>query len=94
MMKRRRSARDVCAHEVQDERAAWLALDAKEQGHETGETPISRFEKTGPHRQADPARLAARPLVTSSITAHEGEPRRAGLHRTRRTPGWARRGSR
>jgi putative transposase len=37
---------------------------------ETGETPISRFEKTGPHRQADPARLADafRWSVTRKVT--------------------------
>src|SRR5260370_39098526 len=39
--------------------AAWAGQVANRRVHaETGQAPIERFEKTGPHRQADPARLA------------------------------------
>jgi putative transposase len=38
--------------------AAWAGQVANRRTHaETGETPIGRFEKGGPHRQADPALL-------------------------------------
>jgi putative transposase len=51
--------------------AAWAEQVANRRVHaETGETPISRFEKTGPHRQAGPARLAEafRWSVTRKVT--------------------------
>jgi putative transposase len=51
--------------------AAWAEQVANRRVHaETGETPGSRFEKTGPHRQADPARLAEafRWSVTRKVT--------------------------
>ncbi|HUY49829.1 MAG TPA: DDE-type integrase/transposase/recombinase [Streptosporangiaceae bacterium] len=50
---------------------AWAGQVANRRVHaETGEPPIERFEKTGPHRQADPARLAEafRWSVTRRVT--------------------------
>lgn len=51
--------------------AAWADRVANRRVHaETGETPIGRFEKTGPHRQAAPALLADafRWSVTRKVT--------------------------
>jgi putative transposase len=51
--------------------AAWADHVANRRVHaETGETPVSRFEKGGPHRQADPAliREAFRWSVTRRVT--------------------------
>jgi len=51
--------------------AAWAGQVANRRVHaETGQAPIERFEKTGPHRQADPARLAEafRWSVTRRVT--------------------------
>jgi putative transposase len=51
--------------------AAWADHVASRRVHaETGETPIGRFEKTGPHRQAGPALLAGafRWPVTRKVT--------------------------
>jgi putative transposase len=51
--------------------AAWAEHVANRRVHaETGETPADRFEKTGPHRQADPALLreAFRWSVTRKVT--------------------------
>ncbi len=50
---------------------AWAEQVANRRVHaETGETPAGRFEKTGPHRQADPALLreAFRWPVTRKVT--------------------------
>jgi len=45
--------------QLNDLLAAWAEQVCNRRVHaETGETPIGRFEKTGPHRQADPALLA------------------------------------
>jgi putative transposase len=57
--------------QLSDLLAAWAARVANRRVHaETGETPICRFEKTGPHRQADPALLheAFRWSVTRKVT--------------------------
>jgi putative transposase len=51
--------------------AAWAEHVANRRRHaETGETPISRFEKGGPHRQASPGQLreAFRWSVTRKVT--------------------------
>ncbi len=51
--------------------AAWAEQVANRRTHaETGELPISRFERSGPHRQADPDRLreAFRWSVTRRVT--------------------------
>ena len=51
--------------------AAWAGQVANRRVHaETGQPPIERFERTGPHRQADPARLAEafRWSVTRRVT--------------------------
>src|ERR1022692_176148 len=51
--------------------AAWAEHVANRRVHaETGQMPIARFEKTGPHRQADPALLreAFRWSVTRKVT--------------------------
>jgi len=51
--------------------AAWAEQVCNRRVHaETGETPIGRFEKGGPHRQAGPARLAEafRWSVTRKVT--------------------------
>ena len=51
--------------------AAWAEHVANRRVHaETGQTPIGRFEKSGPYRQADPARLreAFRWSVTRKVT--------------------------
>jgi putative transposase len=51
--------------------AAWAERIANRRVHaETGETPVSRFEKSGPHRQADAAliREAFRWSVTRRVT--------------------------
>lgn len=51
--------------------AAWAEQVCNRRVHaETGETPVSRFEKGGPHRQADPAliREAFRWSVTRRVT--------------------------
>jgi len=57
--------------QLNDLLAAWADHVANRRVHaETGEPPISRFEKTGPHRQADPALLADafRWSVTRKVT--------------------------
>jgi len=57
--------------QLNDLLAAWADHVANRRVHaETGETPIGRFEKTGPHRQADPALLAEafRWSVTRKVT--------------------------
>jgi putative transposase len=51
--------------------AAWAGQVANRRVHaETGQPPIERFERTGPHRQAEPARLAEafRWSVTRKVT--------------------------
>jgi putative transposase len=51
--------------------AAWAEQVANRRVHaETGQPPIERFERTGPHRQAEPARLAEafRWSVTRKVT--------------------------
>jgi putative transposase len=57
--------------ELNDLFAAWAEQVANRRTHaETGETPIGRFEKAGPRRQADPALLreAFRWSVTRRVT--------------------------
>ena len=57
--------------ELNDLFSAWSTQVCNERIHaETGETPISRFEKTGPHRSADPDQLreAFRWSVTRRVT--------------------------
>jgi putative transposase len=57
--------------ELNDLFVAWAEEVANRRLHaETGETPISRFEKTGPHRQADAGQLreAFRWSITRRVT--------------------------
>jgi len=57
--------------ELNDLFSAWAEEVANRRVHsETGETPIARFEKTGPHRQADAEKLreAFRWSVTRRVT--------------------------
>ena len=57
--------------QLNDLLAAWADQVCNRRVHaETGEPPIGRFEKTGPHRQADPALLADafRWSVTRKVT--------------------------
>ncbi len=57
--------------ELNDLFFAWAEQVANRRVHaETGEAPISRFERTGPHRQADPEQLreAFRWSVTRRVT--------------------------
>jgi putative transposase len=61
----------VSLDELNDLFSAWAEQVANRRVHsETGETPISRFEKTGPHRQADAEKLreAFRWSVTRRVT--------------------------
>ena len=57
--------------ELNDLFGAWVELVANQRVHaETKETPITRFERTGPHRGADPATLieAFRWSITRKVT--------------------------
>jgi putative transposase len=79
--------------QLNDLLAAWAGQVASRRVHaETGETPIGRFEKTGPHRQADPALLAdafrwsvTRKVTRTATVPSKGTPTRS----TRRSPGAA-----
>jgi len=64
-------------------RAAWAEHVANRRRHaETGETPISRFEKGGPHRQASPGQLreAFRWSVTRKATRTATVPREGNAY--------------
>jgi hypothetical protein len=75
--------------ELNDRFVAWAEQVANRRRHaETNETPIGRFERGGPPRQADPAQLreAFRWSVTRKVTRTATVPWRATP--TPSTPPW------